>query len=136
MGEELLEDIGDLELSAGRCPFAGVFTVLILGDVDGVVHQAHTVIGGLMLKNITVHFAILHDELNDLRRGIRNLDRVRLDMSNSKASFLDLVLEVDHKQGSALGDDVVFVSIVTERVLKAGRSQAVDRVDSDFQGLS
>ncbi len=89
-----------------------------------------------MLENITVHLAILHDELDDLRRSIRDLDRVRLDMGNSKAPFLDLMLEVDHKQGSALGDDVVFVPIVTERVLKAGRSQAVDRVDSDFQGLS
>ena len=97
-----------------------MLAVLILGDVDGVVHQAHTVISSLMLENITVHLAVLHDELDDLRRSIRNLDGVRLDVGNSKAPLLDLVLEVDHKQGSALGDDIVFVPIVPEWVLEAG----------------
>ena len=56
-------------------------------------------------------------------------------MGNSKAPFLDLVLEVDHKQGSALGDDIVFVPVVPEGILEVGRGQAIDRVDGDFQCL-
>ena len=88
-----------------------------------------------MLENITVHLTVVHDELNDLRRSIGDLDRVRLDVSNNKAPFLNLVLEVDHKQGSTLGDDIIFVAVVMERVLKAGRSQSVNGVDGDFQRL-
>ena len=88
-----------------------------------------------MLENITVHLAVVHDELNDLRRSVWNLDRVRLDVSNNKAPFLNLVLEVDHKQGSALGDDIIFVTVVMERILEAGRSQAVNGIDGYFQRL-
>ena len=53
-------------------------------------------------------------------------------MSNNKAPFLNLVLEVDHKQGSALGDDIIFVTVVMERILEAGRSQTVNGVDGNF----
>ena len=85
-----------------------------------------------MLENITVHLAVVHDELNDFRCSVWDLDRVRLDVSNNKAPFLNLVLEVDHKQGSALGDDIIFVTVVMERILEAGRSQTVNGVDGDF----
>ena len=135
MREELLEDIRDLELSARGCPLTGVLTILVLGNINGVVDEAHTIISRFVLKNITVHLAVVHDELNDLRRSIGDLDRVRLDVSNNKAPFLNLVLEVDHKQGSTLGDNIIFVAVVMERVLEAGRSQSVNGVDGDFQRL-
>ena len=135
MREELLEDIRDLELSACGSPFASVLTIFVLGDINGVVDEAHTIVGRFVLENITVHLAVVHDELNDLRCSVGDLDRVRLDVSNNKAPFLNLVLEVDHKQGSALGDDVIFIAVVMERVLEAGRSQPINRVDGDFQRL-
>ena len=132
MREELLEDIRDLELSARGCPLTGVLTIFVLGNINGVVDEAHAIISRFVLENITVHLAVVHDELNDLRRSVWNLDRVRLDVSNNKAPFLNLVLEVDHKQGSALGDDIIFVTVVMERILEAGRSQTVNGVDGDF----
>ena len=135
MREELLEDIRDLELSARGCPLTGVLTILVLGNINGVVDEAHAIISRFVLENITVHLTVVHDELNDLRRSVWNLDRVRLDVSNNKAPFLNLVLEVDHKQGSALGNDIIFVTVVMERILEAGRSQAVNGVDGDFQRL-
>ena len=132
MREELLEDIRDLELSARGCPFTGVLTIFVLGNINGVVDEAHAIISRFVLENITVHLTVVHDELNDLRRSVWNLDRVRLDVSNNKAPFLNLVLEVYHKQGSALGDDIIFVTVVMERILEAGRSQTVNGVDGDF----
>ena len=132
MREELLEDIRDLELSARGCPLTGVLTIFVLGNINGVVDEAHAIISRFVLENITVHLAVVHDELNDLRRSVRNLDRVRLYVSNNKAPFLNLVLEVDHKQGSALGDDIIFVTVVMERILEAGRSQTVNGVDGNF----
>ena len=92
----------------------------ILGDVDGIVHQTHAVIGSLMLKDIRRTFAVIHNELNDLRCRIWDLDGVRLDVGNSKAPFLDLMLEVDHEQGSALGDDIIFVAGIPEGILEVG----------------
>ena len=93
----------------------------VLGDVNGVVHQAHPVVGSLVLKGIAVLLTVLHHKVDDGRRCVRDFNGVRLDVGNSKAPFLDLVLEVDHKQGSALGDDIVFVPVVPEGVLKVGR---------------
>ena len=89
-----------------------------------------------MLKDIAVLLAIIHDELDNLRRRVRNLDGVRLDVGNSKAPFLDLMLEVDHEQGSALGDDIIFVAGIPEGILEVGRGQTIDRVDGDLQCLS
>lgn len=110
MREELLEDIRDLELSARGCPLASVLTIFVLGNINGVVDEAHTIVGRFVLENITVHLAVVHDELDDLRRSVGDLDRVRFDVSNNKAPFLNLVLEVDHKQGSTLGDNIIFVA--------------------------
>ena len=56
-------------------------------------------------------------------------------MGNSKASLLDLMLEVDHKQGSAFSYDIIFVSRISERMVKACRSQTIHRVDCNFQCL-
>ena len=135
-GEQLLEHVGDLELGAGGVPFAGVFPNItghiavsqlaflrrgVLGDVNGVVHQAHPVVGSLVLKGIAVLLTVLHHKVDDGRRCVRDFNGVRLDVGNSKAPFLDLVLEVDHKQGSALGDDIVFVPVVPEGILEVGR---------------
>ena len=139
--EQFLEHIRNLELGAGRRPFAGVLPNItrhipirllafllrgIFGNIDRVIHQAHPVIGGLVLKDITVLFAVIHDELDNLRRCVRDFDGVRLDVGNSKALFLDLMLEVDHEQGSALGDDIIFVPGVPEGVLKVGRGKTID----------
>ena len=150
-GEQFLEHIRDLELSSGCCPFVGMFFVVarhisikfltllggsVLGDINRVVHQTHPVISGLMFKGVTILLAVLHHEFDDCRSGIRYLDGVRLDMGNSKAPFLHLMLEVDHKQGTALGDDIVFVPIITEGVLEVGRGQTIDRVNGNLQRLS
>ena len=54
MREELLEDIWYLELSARGCPLTGVFTILVLGNINGVVDEAHAIISRFVLENITV----------------------------------------------------------------------------------
>ena len=118
--EQFLEHIRNLKLSPCGRPLAGVLTILILGDIDGVVHQAHPVISSLMLKGVAVLLAVVHDELDDFRSSIGDLDGVGLDVGNSKAPFLDLMLEVDHEQGSALGNDIVFVPVVPEGILETG----------------
>ena len=45
------------------------------------------------------------------------------------------MFEVDHKQGSAFGDDIVFVPVIPEGILKVGRGQAIHRVNGNLQSL-
>ena len=158
MGEQLLEHIRDLELRTGCGPLAAMFFAVfddilalvdigfaikltamlhscVLGNINGVIDQSHTIVGGFVLENITILLAVVRDKANDFHICVRDLDRVRFDMGDLVASALNLVLQIDHEQSPALGHDVIFVAVVLEWVLECSRSQSVDRVDRDFQSL-
>ena len=81
-----------LELGAGSTPVS--VTVV---DIHGLVHEAHTVISGLMLEGVAVLLTELHDLLDDLGSCPRDLDRVGLDVRNVETLLLDKVLEVYHE---------------------------------------
>jgi hypothetical protein len=53
----------------------------------------------------------------------------------SKPSFLNRALQVDHEKSSTLCYDVVLVSDISERVVELSRSQTVNGVDYNLQGI-
>ena len=115
--EELLEDVGVLELGTGGTPLP-----ILVVDIDGLVHETHTVVSSLVLEGVAVLLAELHDLLDDLGSGPRDLDRVGLDVRNVEALLLDEVLQIHHKQCATLCDDVVDVPGVLEGVWELCRS--------------
>ena len=90
--EELLKDVRVLELGTSGAPVS--VTVV---DIDGLAHETHTIVSSLVLEGVAVLLAELHDLLDDLGSGPRDLDRVGLDVRNVKALLLDKVLEVYHE---------------------------------------
>ena len=82
--------------------------------------------GGAMKEQADFCIAVPSDATNNIQEmhiavGHLVCELVEQEMYGRKALFLDLVLEVDHEQGSAFGDDIVFVPVVPEGVLKVGR---------------
>ena len=71
-----------------------------------------------MLEVVTIHLAIIHNKLNNIRSCIWNLNRVCFDMGYSKASLLNLVLEVHHEERTAFSYNVVDISFISERIVK------------------
>ena len=71
--------------------------------------------------------------LTTLGCGVRDLDRVRLDMDNLVRPAPAGLLQIDHEQSATLGDDVVHVANIPERVVELGRSETIDDVDHDLQ---
>ena len=135
--EQRLEDERFSKLLTRSRPTVGGFIrnilVRVLSDVDRLVHQTHLLVRSLVFKVIAVLLAEVEDELNDLRSCVGDLDRVRLDVCDSEALLLDCVLEFDHEQGPTLCNDIVDVSRILERVIKAGACQTIDDVDSNLQ---
>src|SRR5580765_291235 len=127
--EQSLEDIRMRELRTGCRPDPGVR----LRDVDGIVHEAEFLVRNLVLEGVSVVLAELLHELDDGEIRTRDLDRVGLDVNVLETLRLDRVLQVDHEQGTAFGDDVVLVPQVPERVVEVRRRQAVDDVDNDLE---
>ena len=90
----------------------------ISSNINCIVHQTHTIIGCFVLKVVPIQFAVLSHKFDDLRRCVWNLDGVGFDVRYSKALTLNSVLEIDHKQSSTLRDDVILVTIISERIFK------------------
>ena len=86
-----------------------------------------------MLECVAVLLAELHDLLDDLWSGPRDLDRVSLDVSNVETLLLDEVLQIHHKQSATLGDNVVHIAGVLEGVGELRRSETVHGVDDDLE---
>lgn len=117
------------------CTGCGPFSVFILGDINSIVYQAHSVICSLMFKGVAIPFSIIHNKLNNLRSCVRNLNRIGLNMGNSKAPFLYLVFEVNHEQSSSFGYNIIFVSRITEWIIEICRSKTVNRIDCSLQSV-
>src|SRR5690606_29219293 len=90
VGEETLLDIGVSELSTG----CGPGSIRLLSDEDRIVHETHLTICFLVLELVSILSAEVHDELDDLRSCIRDLDRVGLDVNDLEALFLNRMLEI------------------------------------------
>ena len=112
VGEKRFKHVRHLKLSTSRSPMTALLLVLfrniavlclccicieILCDINGVVHKAHFFVCSLMLKRVPVLFRKIHAEVDDFRRCIRNLDRVRLDVRHRETTLLHLVLQSAHK---------------------------------------
>ena len=117
-----------LELGAGSTPVS----VLVV-DIDGLVHETHTIVSSLVLEGVAVLLAELHNLLDDLGSSPRDLDRVSLDVCNVEALLLYEVLQIHHEQSATLGDNVVHIAGVLEGVGELCRSETVHRVDDDLE---
>ena len=129
--EQGLEDERVLELRSCRVP-----SILIVRHVHGVVHEDHLVVGGLVLERVPESLGVRRNIADQLRRGVRDLDRVRLDVGDREPALLHEVLEIHHEQGPALRDDVVRIVHRVHAVRpvgEAGRREAVHAVDGDLQ---
>ena len=130
--EDRLEHIRVDELRARGCPHLTTAGVLLQGlprRVHCVVGQDELVVGRLVLEVVPVLLAVLDDEVDDFLISVRDLHRIGLDVNDLVPALLQLVLQVDHEQSAALGDDVVLVPDVPERVVELRRRQSVDDVD-------
>ena len=147
VAEQRLEYIRNRELRSRCRPLSALFSVLlrnitvllltpfrvrVLGDINGVIYETHPVISRLMLEGVAIEFAISRHEVNDFRRRVRNLDGISFDMSDGKAASLNLMLQVNHEQGSAFGYDVIYVAVVAEGIFKAGARKPEDTIQSYF----
>ena len=117
-----------LELGTSGAPLP-----ILVVDIDGLVHETHTIVSSLVLEGVAVLLAELHDLLDDLGSGPRDLDRVGLDVCNVEALLLYEVLEVYHKERASLRNNIVHVPRVLERIGKLRRSEAVHGVDDDLE---
>ena len=95
-----------------------MFTVFEFANVHSVVNQTVLLKVGLCLKCVAVFFTKADDKVLNILIGIRDLDRVGLDMANFEAVLLDFALENRHEQSSALGDNIVDIARISERVHK------------------
>ena len=143
MTEQFLAHIRNLELSAGCSPLTCVLAafvddalLVILCDIHCIVHQANTVIGGLMLENITILTTILVYKVENIIRDIRNLNRVCLDVGNNESTLLDLTFQRLHEQRAALGHNIIVVTWVAEWIAELRGRQPVHRVNDNFQRVS
>ena len=150
MREQGLEHVRNLKLCARSCPLPAVFLVLfrhitvlrlalvriqISGNVHSIVHKAHFLVCSLVLEGVSVFFSEFHTEVDDLRRCIRDLDRICFYVRHCKSAPLHLILQGTHEQSTTQGYNVVCVLPVSERVLKSCTGQTVHRIDSDLQSL-
>ena len=129
-GEESLVDDRLLELLAGCVP-----TVFVMCDIDGVVDEQHSIVGRFVLECVAVLLPKLEDLRNDAIVGVRDFDRVSLDVRNGVSFLLNEMLQVDHEQSAALGDDVVHVPGVSEWVVEFGGGESVRRIQCDLQRI-
>ena len=113
-----------------------MLTTKVFGNINSVVDQTHSVVRSLVLEGVTVQLTVIHDKLDNIIRSVRNLDRIRLDVSDGKTTLLHLMLQIDHEQSATLGHDVILVTNITEGIVEGCCREAVDRVDGDFQCLS
>ena len=134
--KQSFEDIRNLELSSCCRPFSETIPILVSGNINSVIHQTHSVVCSLMLKCVAVSLAEIHNKLDNLRRRIRNLDGVGLDVGNRVSTFLYLMLQIHHEQSPTLSHDIVNVSRITERILERCRSQTINRIDRGLQSIS
>ena len=124
-----------LVLSTNGRPISRLTTLGHPRNIDCVVDQGQTLVRSLVLELVPVLLTELHDLGDDLRRSIRNLDRVGLNMGDRETSALHELLEIHHEQSTSLGDDVVLVVWITERVREARSRQTVHAVDRDLQSI-
>ena len=106
-----------------------MLAVFVLGNINSVINKAHTLVCSFVLKCVAVPFTKLNYKVDDFRSSIWDLDRVRLNMRNSKAPFLNFLFKVDHKQSSSFSYDIVNIPLVLKRIIEGGRSESIDTVD-------
>ena len=109
------------------------FRICILCDQDGIIDETHFFVGRFVFESIAILFRIVTAELDDLLRCIRDLDRVCLDVCNCESARLHLISEVNHEQSTTFCDDVVYITLVTEWIVKLCRGETINRVNDCFQ---
>src|SRR5699024_3951527 len=116
LGEELLEDVRMLELSANSVPL-----VALSSDVDGLIDETECIVCSFVLEGVPVLPCELHDRLYDLRSRVGDLDRVRLDVDRGETLLHQVVLQVDHEQRSPLRDNIVLIARVRSEERRVGK---------------
>src|SRR5688500_6072311 len=138
LAKQLLEDVRVLELRTDRGP--GTDELLLAGPavlrhVHRVVHESELAVRSLVLEVVAVLLAEFFHELDVLVGGVGDLHRVRLDVNDLGTTLMERALQIDHEEGSSLGDDIVHISNITEGVDEFGRGEAVNDVDDDLKSV-
>ena len=114
---------------------ATLFNCRIASNINSIVDETHTLIRCLVLKVIAIHLAISLNKLDNVQIRIGNLNRIRLNVRNRIAALLDLMLEINHEQSTALRHDVILITRIMERIVEVRGGQTIHRVDRDLQSL-
>ena len=96
--------------------------LIVFSNVHSIIHQADTVVSGLMLKDVPIFPAILVDEVKNIIRDIGHFDGIGLDVCHDKAFLLDLSFQRFHKEGSALRNNIVVITRISEAFEKYTRN--------------
>src|SRR5690349_4043473 len=97
-------------------------------DIYGIVNEAEFFVGSFKFKFVPIRGGVINAESDDISRCIRDFDAIRFDMSNCESSLLDLIHEIDHEQGTTLGDNIVYVSWVFEYVWESCGRKSINGV--------
>ena len=158
MTKQSLKHIRDLELSSCCSPLTGMLLIIlenifcriyilfpikinafinisILSNIHGIIYQTHAIIRGFMLKCIPILLTKLNHKGYNFRSSIRNLNRIGLNMGNSKALLLNGKLKVDHEEGSSFSDNIVNVSRISAGIIKRSRSKTIYAVYCNLQSI-
>src|SRR5580765_736175 len=119
-----------LELSSHTSPVPPATS-----NIYRIVDKTEPFVRRFELELIPVFPPKMSNELDNVLICIRNLDRIRLDVDRSITMLLNSMLQVNHEQRTTFGNDVVFVSIISERIIEMSARQSIDDVDNDFESV-
>ena len=119
-----------LELSTHSGPL-----IAASSNIDRVVDKTELIVGPFVFELIAVLLSEINDEVDDLRRCVRNLDGVSLDVCDRETTILNCFFQVDHEQSTTLGYDVVFITVIPKWVVKLRACESVDNVDDDLKSV-
>ena len=95
------------------------FRFFNFGNIVSIVYLTDAVISCLMLERISVSFRKIHGELDNFFCCVSDLDGVGFNSHDLETTVFNLILKRSHEQGSAKGNDVVSIPLVSKRIIKA-----------------
>ena len=98
------------------------FRLFILRDIVSIVYLTDAVIGRLMLERIPVSFRKIHTKFNDFFRCVSDLNGICFYSHDLETTVFDLILKRSHKQGSAQGNDIISITLISKWIIKASSS--------------
>ena len=128
MGKQTLEYIWNSKEFTSCRPLSRMFVarlIIILRYVLGFVNKTHLLIRRFVFECVSIEFAVFHNYVNDVIIGIRNFYRVCLDVRCHISKSLNYMLKINHEQSTALSNNIILISRVSERIRETCRRKPI-----------